>query len=362
MLTRVDVVGYRGFRQFQVSDLSTVNLFVGRNNCGKTALLECVHFLASGGDPYVLLNAATRRGELVAEDQRNLDLSHFFHQHEIRPGSTFEVSCDAGSQSIVVSTVSVEEFEAPEGLLPAESRSFELVLRIQRAGTATAAQRPLYLSDRGALLNDPRRSPRRFPADDRREGPPVVFISPESLATGSLGGMWRQILRDKQELFVRQSMRILEPTLEDIVFEPGEPGVRPGTDRAGILISLEGDSRRFPLGTMGDGMRRLLSLAVALTHVRGGLLLVDEIDTGFHYSIMAQMWELVVRTAAEANIQVFATTHSWDCIEGLSQFCQRHADLSRHVAIHKIDRAIPRSVGFSGDAVARMIKAHIDPR
>ena len=56
-------------------------------------------------------------------------------------------------------------------------------------------------------------------------------------------------------------------------------------------------------------MRRLLALAISLIQAKGGYLIVDEIDTGFHYSIMARMWELVVRTAQDSNIQVFAATH-----------------------------------------------------
>jgi len=77
---------------------------------------------------------------------------------------------------------------------------------------------------------------------------------------------------------------------------------------------------------------------------------------------MPGMWKLVITKAAAANTQVFATTHSWDCIEGLSLLCQSEPDLMSSVAIHKIDRAVPHSIAFSGESVVRMVKSHIDPR
>jgi AAA15 family ATPase/GTPase len=70
---------------------------------------------------------------------------------------------------------------------------------------------------------------------------------------------------------------------------------------------------------MGDGMVRLFNLALALVNSKGGILLVDEIENGLHYSIHEKLWELVFKTARDLDVQVFATTHSWDCIEAFQR-------------------------------------------
>jgi hypothetical protein len=113
---------------------------------------------------------------------------------------------------------------------------------------------------------------------------------------------------------------------------------------------------------MGDGMHRLLALATSLAFTTEGSLFVDEIDTGLHYSVMPDMWNLVISKAIASSTQVFATTHSWDCLEGLSLLCQREPKLMSSVAVHKIDRQIPHSVAFSGESLVRMVKSDIDPR
>ena len=87
MLTGVDISNYRGFKSFRIEGLTRVNLLVGKNNSGKTALLEAVHLISSGGNPAVLADAAVRRGEVItAKDGRDTyaDLTHFFYGHELK--------------------------------------------------------------------------------------------------------------------------------------------------------------------------------------------------------------------------------------------------------------------------------------
>jgi hypothetical protein len=367
MLSRIKIVNYRGFRSYNLHGLTGVNLLVGKNNSGKTALLESIHLLASGGDPTVLVSAATRRGEFVSgnRDEAFLDISHFFHGHEIEPGAHFSLSAENGLPPVTVRAVPLSEiepalFEDVRGSRPA----YALMIEGWRAESKRG--RPIILSEEGALLVDPRVPPRRYVGEEQREGPPIVFIAPDSLASISLGAMWNQVLREKQEGEIRKAMQILEPGLEDIVFQTGDFVYRPVDryygGRSGVLASIAGDPRRVPLGSMGDGMRRLLALSISLVHARGGYLIIDEIDTGFHYSIMAKMWELVVQTAKESNIQVFATTHSSDCVRGLGILCKQKPKLQKQVSAHKIERSLDNNVPFSGADVLNAVEQDIEIR
>ncbi|MBI4579182.1 MAG: AAA family ATPase [Planctomycetes bacterium] len=369
MLTRVKIENYRGFRSYRLDGITTVNLFVGKNNSGKTALLESIHLLASGGDPMVLVSAASRRGEVVSagREEAFLDISHFFHGHDIEPSSYFSLSGENGLPPVVVKAVPLSEVEAQPALfedLRSARPAFALMIEGWRA--ESKGGRPFILSEEGALLVDPRVPLRRYLGEERREGPPIVFIAPDSMAPVSLGAMWNQVLRDKQEGEIRRAMQILEPGLEDIVFQTGEYMYRPydrfQVGRSGVLASFAGDPRRVPLGSMGDGMRRLLALSISLIHAKGGYLIIDEIDTGFHYSIMAKMWELVVRTAKESKIQVFATTHSADCVRGLGILCKRSPELQAEVSAHKIERDLDNGIAFTGAEVLNAVEQDIEIR
>lgn len=70
---------------------------------------------------------------------------------------------------------------------------------------------------------------------------------------------------------------------------------------------------------MGEGMNRMFGIALALVNAKDGMLLIDEVDTGLHYSVLPDLWRLIFEVAHRLNVQVFATSHSWDCIQAFQQ-------------------------------------------
>jgi AAA15 family ATPase/GTPase len=98
---------------------------------------------------------------------------------------------------------------------------------------------------------------------------------------------------------------------------------------------------------MGDGIWRMLGIAIGLVTAKDGILLVDEIDTGLHYAVMSDMWRLVERTAERLNVQVFATTHSRDCYESLASIAHESVTENSKVTIQRIEREKGTTVAFT---------------
>ncbi len=130
----------------------------------------------------------------------------------------------------------------------------------------------------------------------------------------------------------------------------------------GVLLGFCGAGRRAPLGSHGDGMRRLLALSLSLIQAAQGYLLVDEIDTGVHWTVMEDMWRLVVDTARKSSVQVFATTHSHDCIRGLAALTESRPDLAGEVSMHKIERALKKAVRFAEKDIPAIVDQNIEVR
>ena len=108
-------------------------------------------------------------------------------------------------------------------------------------------------------------------------------------------------------------------------------------------------------------MWRMLGLALALAKAKGGVLLVDEIDTGLHYSVMENMWRMVSERAAALAVQVFATTHSRDCYESLAAILQP-GSLPSEVTIQRIDPSRGQAVRFSNDDIVAAAERGIEVR
>ncbi len=368
MLTSLEITNYRGFKSYRLEGLSQVNLLVGKNNSGKTALAEAIHLVTSGGDPVVLSDAAQRRGEMtVYEDTGRVprvsaDLTHFFHGHSLSPDSSFKLRSDNDYPPLTVRLVPIPEDPSlfSESTDDIEGRPAYGV-QIEGGIGFGSGVRDLWISDRGGLIFNTRARARLAGMTAVQPTRPTVFVPTDSVAPRPLSQLWRHAILDLKEQDVIAAMQLVAQSIKQIVYLPPEGGPRTAPSWSWYVHTTEFE-KPIPLGSLGDGTRPLMNLALALIRVVGGTLLVDEIDTGLHYSVMADMWKLVVGKAAMSNTQVFATTHSWDCIEGLSLLCQHEPDLMSKVSIHTIDNKLPHSIAFAGESIVRMVKHQIDPR
>lgn len=371
MLTSIRLEKYRGFDQYRVRGLARVNLLVGKNNCGKTSILEAVHLLASGGDPSVLAGIARQRGEMVfvgeeCEPYRhNMHpvVSHFFHGHQFAADAYFAVRADDGLGEVTVRVVDATSFEEQPRLFD-EKPDLGLGLLIRFEGPDRPAGNrlpPFPVTDEGVISQNVLRRYGRIPRADREEATSVQFIAPDSLQPSSMSEMWDRVLQEGRESEVIGPMTILEPDLVGIHFLSGASSYQYGS-RAGILAALKGAQRRVPLGSYGDGMRRLLALSLSLIAAQGGVLLVDEIDTGLHYSVMGDMWRLTIEAARQANVQVFATTHSLDCVQGLAWLCENHPELKDEVSLQKIDCSLEEAVALDAERIVLAVNQGMEAR
>jgi AAA15 family ATPase/GTPase len=148
-----------------------------------------------------------------------------------------------------------------------------------------------------------------------------------------------------EEEFVIEALRTIEPSLERIA--PGEIRFREATSRTGFRVRLAGSDKPIPIGSMGDGIWRMLGLSLAMVNARNGVLLVDEIDTGLHFGVMSNMWKLVWTMAKRLNVQVFATTHNSDCWTSLASIANAEHPSQEGITIQRIDKDKPCSVIFT---------------
>jgi AAA15 family ATPase/GTPase len=78
-------------------------------------------------------------------------------------------------------------------------------------------------------------------------------------------------------------------------------------------------ARPVPLRSFGDGLNRLFGIVLSLVNAKGGLLLIDEFENGMHYTVQLDTWRAIFRLAQTLDVQVFATSHSWDAIEAFQK-------------------------------------------
>ena len=324
MLRSLQIENFRGLKKFSMAGLGRVNLLVGTNNCGKTSVLEAIHLLLDETiEP--IIRAQLAREERLANG--SWDTAQLFHGRRIQPGSAFRVH--NAEVAITAEVRSIEPGEKfPNAWAPEVLASMALDVTWNLG--SGRKRMPIPLDSNGGI-------PGSLVLYGHVAEKPVALVATAGIAPSKAAEWLGDVLLTDDEETVLAALRTIEPDLQRIA----AVGLSSKQTDGRIAITVRG--QRVPIGSMGDGIWRLLGVALALVRARGGVLLVDEIDTGLHYSVLEKMWKLVFETAMRLDVQVFATTHSRDCYEALAAVTQR----DRHeISIQRIERDKPEAIAF----------------
>ena len=358
MIRHLSLTKFRSFPEFEMRNLGRINLLVGANNSGKTSLLEAVELLQAQGDARSIWTNLQRRGERISdEDERRnspeLDICRLFHNYDLNTDSFFEInSSNEHNQesSIRISLVESAEWDQPQlAMLPQDTPLGPLSLSIcstigfQEESDVTI----IPLTEKGGLPYD---IIRRRPLRKEEQRKPTSFVSTSSLHSDEVTSLLSRYVLNPEEEFILNALRIIEKDIERIAPISNPSGPSGYASRGGVVVKFKNLKTRLPIGTMGDGAWRLLSLSLSLAKSKGGILLIDEIDTGLHYTVMESMWKLIFHTAQQNNIQIFATSHSSDCWKALAAIC-RNPDYSRDATIQHIEKGKPTPTSFTGPEI-----------
>ena len=365
MINSIEIEGYRGFDRFEMADLGLVNLLVGRNNSGKTSVLEAIYLLTSKGDPAAIWQLLWKRGEQLPEERPRpeagpeLDVCHLFYGHDLHIGSKIVLS--AKNQSPKRSL----EFEIAEPTAKERERlvfpRFSLVMHIK--GSQMQAPGLLPITRKGGLSSEvfemPRRMRSRFSDDSER----AQYITTDSMTPQELTKMWDKIVLTPNESLALNAMKFLDPSIERIAAQ--SMGEYFNVSRGGFKVKQSGRDQPIPIGSLGDGMWRMLAMAVAISYSKGaegGVLLVDEIDTGLHYTAMEEMWRLLYNAAKSFGVQIFATTHSSDCVNSLAKICNALPQEKDRVTLQRIESGKKKAVPYSEGEIKMAAEHKIEVR
>jgi hypothetical protein len=312
-LDTLEIKGYRGFKELTIPKLARVNLITGKNNVGKTSLLEAVNLFARRGSPGSVWHALSVRepalidgrevptGELLDYVLRMFHDGSGFINWASDGAFAFETTIGNLPQASTVSarlTIAIArprpEANDPVGLHTSFVRSAE---DKYDTGGLTYALARIWQPDRSIW--------------ERQGATNCVFLGSAGVQIADLGALWDNIALTQAKIHVIDALHIIASEIEDIALT-GEVGE--GIGRV-PNVRLAGEFIKHPLSQFGDGVNRLFGLFTAFANCTSGLLLVDEIENGLHYTALTSVWKTIFDLADRLNVQVFATTHSWECIE-----------------------------------------------
>ncbi|MFK8009321.1 MAG: ATP/GTP-binding protein [Saprospiraceae bacterium] len=309
MIDKLNIENFMTFQKLEIPTLKRVNLIAGKNNSGKTTLLDAIRIYHSKAQNSVINDILYKRGTLIKN--RTLMYDSLYNNKRLDREMTLNIN-----------EVYIEKNLDGE------------------MGYFTNA-------DSGTTLR------LGFNGDYQEPFERLIYV-PFLSNFNKLNELWENIvLTPKEDDVIKILRETIEPNL--VRFDVGQTKVR---------VRLKSIENPIPITTLGDGVQRILLLAMSLANAKDSILLIDEIELGLHYSAMEKLWEMIFKYAKLWNIQVFATTHSQDALKTFHYVASKeeYINEAEYIRLQVSRKGENEAIIFDGDRLKDSLDLQLEIR
>lgn len=314
MFTKARIKNFKCFADVTIEGLKPVNLVVGGNASGKTALLEALFHLCGAG-PELIFTTKAMRGDAGfavrydAEMYAGLwrDLFHKFNQEEsieIAFGTArkwnrkLKVYSEKPKSVTLQSfphqgAVSLSRMAAPKSFTwETDGKSYSTTPTLSEKGLQIpfTGANTIHAVSLAARLNVTKENAERF----------------SKLSKNNL-----------QDPLIEAVQRIY-PFIEDLSVEVDGP------NNPLVYAKIQHLPGKLPITYISAGINHFLSILLAIGEAEGGIAFIDEIENGLYYELLPAIWNEVAALAEKNKCQLFITTHSYECIQAVAKVAEKN--------------------------------------
>lgn len=337
MIDSFKIKNYRGFKDFTIESLARINLIAGTNNVGKTSLLEAFYLNLSPNLP---------------DQHRRINLLRGFEdlQQKVSNESAWSWLFYAKDIEQPIELVSIEDVGLSIHTLTIYWQDREASVKEYVEGGYGGVVREIPQSPRELVFN----YRTNYDSESKayvgqnyfRQLPSDVKLIPLGVLLSSSTRTPEEDVKQFSELDdvgrqeeILNTLRVLDSRLRGLAVSI--------SDGIPMVYGDIGIGRRVPLSQMGEGMVRLLSIVLEIANARKGVVLIDEIENGFHHSVLVKVWRAIAEAARQSDTQIFATTHSLEAIRAAHLAFEGSGNYD--LRLHRLDRVDGRIVAVTYD-------------
>lgn len=341
MIRSLAIKNFKCLENLEIRTFNRINLLTGKNNTGKSTLLEAVALFFSDGNIDILNRLFEIRGINFEQNQfANAEkITSLFSNWKLDYSdkgkvSISEISSGGTETSLSFRLVKFVEEDSEDGFEvsfvkrtvidndhPAFADEIDINFGLQRTVGDSTSLIPL---DRFGRMREVKSQQQGIKG--------LQFVRPGVNSDKLNSKLWDKIALTSKETRIVEALKIVYPSISGLSF------VQVGENRVPIARLSDPDIV-VPLKSMGDGMNRILTLLLALVNAENGVLLVDEFENGLHYSVQKELWKMIFNLSVSLGVQVFVTTHSTDCIEAFTSVMEGSENLNIGTLIRLDNRA-----------------------
>ena len=381
-LPDLTIKGFRGIDALSISRLGRVTLLAGKNSVGKTTVLDAVRTYAARGNYSILSDLLEDRDEVsdaIDEDGDSFiapDWPALFHGRKIPKDACASIGPAKGKKSLRIETASLTSLDSRQAsflrLFYPDSSPYDRPQVLKIIFEDREQIIPWLISDNGRGIKSISRRDMRsilrvggnrlFNESEMPAAIECLALGPGLLRNDAIASFWDNVvLTDDEPQAIEALKLIFGSDIDGVAIVGDDSRVRRRGGRRAV-VKLTDHDRPAPLRSLGDGASRLFSVALGLANSRDGFLLIDEAENGIHHSVQADYWRMVLQSAQQNNIQVLATTHSWDCVRGFAQAAMEAEDVEGTLVRLQRNVAGLRAVEYSEEDLQIAAEQNIEVR
>ncbi len=315
MLKSIRIKNYKLFKDFTLKKLPRILLIGGKNNCGKTSVLESVFLSLDCANPEIFMGHFLWRGfNIIFSNNAESFFAPAYHNFDLNQPMVFEYTINKSQKKLEykflpINTLFTVHDKGNDIRLPKElyGELGRVKISCWSEGKKTH-QTVLKHTSTGLLLEEGTQQELIKHNEDTK----IAFVSSSMSSTHkNYERIYSKLDRINNTTGIIQALQILEPNLKSLSLIE--------LKNLPVLHGDIGIGKKIPLALMGHGIDHLVSILLSISDASDGVALIDEMENGFHYSILPRIWEVIAIHAKINNTQIIATTHSRELISGAKE-------------------------------------------
>jgi AAA15 family ATPase/GTPase len=321
MITDVHVENFKCFERLKIENCARVNVIVGDNGAGKTALLEAI-FLGLGMTSDLVLRFKAGRGvdgnfrATPPKIEEAIFADYFYNMDRSRTIAVKLQGSGPEARSLRIIRGTSETRIQSNNVDDREAVAAVRFIWTDSAGgehsvAPTISAKGLQFPDTGEDLSD-------F----------FYFSANQTYSAIENAERFSDLRRAKRQQKFVELFKSEYKWIEDLDIE-----LIAGS--AAIYASVFGLKDKIAVANISGGINRVMTFLLAIASRQRSVVLVDEMEDGLYYTHHESYWRAMLAFAREYESQLFITTHSKEWLEALLRAAGNDV---RDIALLRLER------------------------
>lgn len=337
MIKKLLIENFKGFIKLDITELKQITILAGKNHVGKSTVLEAIMLLNNPAQSSNLLpNIVNRENFMAMLPKFDIAIHGLFYNFDTsgpvlvksdflsmsidyKENCEYKVGGIGGQNNVITSMFSTGmEFSykdaADSVILTTKAVKHVISNDMYLGNIDSKVYKVLDNNVINTIIIDEYGLLYRNNNYYNAAPPPMQNIPSNMQRLDSTTIEFESIRNDlvKRKHLI-DALKIIDADIIEV--EYGNKSGASNFNKQTVEIRTKNLSSSLPLSVLGQGIKKIFNIVCGIVNNPGGILLIDELENGLHFSTMPHVWNIIYELSKSYNCQLIITTHSIELLK-----------------------------------------------